>query len=75
MVIDVMVVVPVLQLVVHVLWGCLYPPFISKGARVQGRYSSQLQYDPNQDSISTCLFYIYFYRYNYLCLGEHAMVL
>jgi hypothetical protein len=36
---------------------------------------SQLQYDPNQDSISSCLFYIYFYRYNYLCLGEDAMVL
>jgi hypothetical protein len=27
------------------------------------------------DSISTCLFHIYSYRYNYLRLGEHAMVL
>jgi hypothetical protein len=24
--------------------------------------------------ISTCLFYIYFYGYNYLCHGEHIMV-
>jgi hypothetical protein len=26
-------------------------------------------------TISTCLFYIYFYRYNYLRLGEHTMIL
>jgi hypothetical protein len=25
------------------------------------------------DSISICLFYIYFYRYNFSCLGEHVM--
>jgi hypothetical protein len=48
------------------LWGCLYPSFY---------ISSRLQHDPNQDSISNCLFYILFYRYNYPRLGEHAMVL
>jgi hypothetical protein len=26
-------------------------------------------------TISTCLSYIYFYRYNYLRLGEHAMII
>jgi hypothetical protein len=41
---------------------------------LEERKLSRLQYDLNQDSISTCLFYIYFYRYNYLCLGEHVMV-
>jgi hypothetical protein len=30
--------------------------------------------DLNQYYISTCLFYIYFYRYNYLCIGEHVVV-
>jgi hypothetical protein len=25
-------------------------------------------------TISTCLFYIYFYTYNYVRLGEHTMV-
>jgi hypothetical protein len=25
-------------------------------------------------TLSTCLFYIYFYRYNFLLLGEHVMV-
>jgi hypothetical protein len=34
-----------------------------------------LQYDPNQNSISTCLFYIYSYRYNYLRHEQHVMVL
>jgi hypothetical protein len=33
-----------------------------------------VQHDSNHDSISTCLLYIYFYRYNYLCLGEHVLV-
>jgi hypothetical protein len=58
--------------------GASTPPFISRGggrARLQGRLLSWLQHDPNQDSISTYLFYIYFYRYNYLSLGEHSMVL
>jgi hypothetical protein len=26
-------------------------------------------------SLATCLFYIYSYRYNYLRLGEHVMVI
>jgi hypothetical protein len=34
-----------------------------------------IQYDHNQHSISTYLFYIYFYRYNYLCIGEQGMIL
>jgi hypothetical protein len=57
-----------------VLWGASTPPFISKGATLQGRQPSQLQHDSNYDSISTCLFYIYFYIYNYICLGKHIMV-
>jgi hypothetical protein len=40
----------------------LYP----RGSRLQGIYLSRLQYDLSYDSISTYLFYIYFYRYNYL---------
>jgi hypothetical protein len=36
---------------------------------------TRLQHDFNQDSISTYLFYIYFYRYNHMCLGENVMVL
>jgi hypothetical protein len=54
------------------LWGCIYPPFISRGM-LQG--ASRLQCDPNHDSISTCLLYIYIfiYKYNYLRLREHTM--
>jgi hypothetical protein len=55
-------------------WGASTPPFISKGAMLQEREPGWLQHDPNQDSISTCPFYIYFYRYNFLCLEEHVMV-
>jgi hypothetical protein len=36
---------------------------------------TRLQHDFNQDSISTYLFYIHFYRYNHMCLGENVMVL
>jgi hypothetical protein len=49
----------------------LYP----RGVKLQGRYPSWLQHDSYSDSISTCLFYTYFYRYNYLCHWEHIMVL
>jgi hypothetical protein len=56
--------------------GTSTPPFISGGGvRLQGRQLSQLQHDPIQDSISTCLIYIFFYKYNYLRLREHAMIL
>jgi hypothetical protein len=34
-----------------------------RGVRLQGRLLSWLQHDPNQDYISTYLFYIYFYRH------------
>jgi hypothetical protein len=47
----------------------------SRGAKLQGRQPSWLQHDPKQDSLSTCIFYTYSYRYNYLRLGEHAMAL
>jgi hypothetical protein len=35
---------------------------------------SWLRHDTNQNSISTCLFYIYSDIYNFRCLGEHVMV-
>jgi hypothetical protein len=49
----------------------LYP----RGRGYKEGKQSRLQHDPNQDSISTYLLYIYSYRYNYLHLGEHAMVI
>jgi hypothetical protein len=55
--------------------GAFTRPFTFKGTRLQGRQVNRLQYDHNQDTISICIFYIYFYRYNYLCLEKHAIVL
>jgi hypothetical protein len=55
------------------LRGTSTPPFISKEGEVI-RKVTWLQHDTNQDSICTCLFYIYFCRYSYLCLRELVLV-
>jgi hypothetical protein len=53
------------------LWGVSTSPFIFK----RGEVTNKLQHDPNQNSISTYLFNIYFYIYNYLHIGEQDMFL
>jgi hypothetical protein len=45
-----------------------------KGARLHGMLPSQLEHDPNHESISICLVYIYFYSYSYLLHEGHVMV-
>jgi hypothetical protein len=55
--------------------GCLYPSFYIQGGPGY-KEGNRVGYNiiPIK-TISTCLFYIYSYRYNYLRLGEQAMVL
>jgi hypothetical protein len=55
------------------LWGASTPHFIYKGVKVTSKVTESVTHDPNYDSISICLFYIYFYRYNYLCLEDYVM--